>query len=69
MVTKEKRKEYRQNFIDKIGIESFKLYVAKQHRNYSLKNSKKKAIANKAWREKNPDYNRNYYQKCTKGRN
>lgn len=67
MVTKEKAKEYRQNFIDKIGQEEYKLYIANQTRKYSLKNSKKRSEYNKAWRYRNPDYNRNYYKSKVNG--
>lgn len=69
MITKEKRKEYRQNFINKIGEELYKLYRANQTRKYYLKNCKKISIANKNWREKNPDYGKNYYQRKTKNTN
>lgn len=63
MITKEKRKEYRQNFIDKIGKEEFKKYLAKHSRNYRIKNNKKLSEKNKKWREDNPDYNKKYYLK------
>lgn len=63
MITKEKRREYRQNFINTMGKEAYKKYLAKHSRNYRIRNCKKVAEKNKKWREDNPDYNKNYYRK------